>query len=228
MARGRAGRWPMVCGLLLAVALLGGCGEERPADIPRPAPGLLSWFEGGCPDLRGDYHFLVVPGGTRARYPGVYWDKQMQRVPRHHTVWSIESLDAGSMVIRTSASAGDMREGFMRWHDDNKYAYQKWLEKHAAGGTVTDPSSYPRSSVYTIPGEYYACERGWLVVRDPPPLPGTDARPLVRMTRAVDGGLVVETRGLVGNEMWLWCGPRCWKQVDLPDRKDNGVRFTFG
>src|SRR5690606_31536436 len=94
----RASRCIIGCGLLVAAAVLCGCGEERPADIPRPAPGLLSWFEGDCPDLRGDYRFLAIHGGARARYPGVYWEKQMRRVPRHHTVWSIESLDAERMV----------------------------------------------------------------------------------------------------------------------------------
>lgn len=150
----------------------------------------------------------------------------MRRVPRHHTVWSIESLDAGRMVIRTAANARDMREGFARWHADNKVAYRKWLEKHDSGGPIGDPYGYPRSSVYTIPGEYYACERGWLVIRDPPRLPGSEAKPLVRMTRAADGGLVVETRGLVGNELRLWCGPRCWKHYDLPDKKHVSWRYA--
>src|SRR5690606_27818024 len=121
----------------------------RPAGRGRRAVWLWGGATGGHPQagappvelVRGRLprpaRRLPFPCRSRRRagpLSGRVLGKQMRRVPRHHTVWSIESLDAGRMVIRTAANARDMREGFARWHADNKVAYRKWLEKHDSGG----------------------------------------------------------------------------------------------
>ena len=214
MARDVDGRAVIVCGLLLT--LLAGCGRDRPADIPRPTPGVMAWLGGGCPDLRGSYRFSPGPDKAWHPFPSVYWDTQMRRAPRHHSVWSIESLDAERMVIRTSASAQDMREGFAHWRDANKIGYQRWLAQNGAGLVPSEGpgKGYPRSSVVTIPGQYYACEGGWLVIGDSNGAPGTAvASQSWRMTAAADGGLVAQRQSTVREQSWLWCGPGCKREI---------------
>lgn len=211
--------------LLVALAACSG----RPADIPAPAPGLLARFGDGCPDLRGTYA-LTRPDGTRRRFPGRALDA-VDAGPRHHSRWTIESVDAARLVIRTAADTADMQRGLEAWRKDNAYGYALWsqsltarpvpdglrLERRGTAALDTPPA-LPRDSRFTLEGHAFRCEDGWLVFTgEPEPDADNAERAQVRVTRATDGGLVATWRFRRSRSFSLWCGDGCKPNIPLPD-----------
>lgn len=211
--------------LLLALA---GC-SGRPSEVPSPAPGLLARLGDGCPDLRGTYA-LTRADGTRRWLPGTALDA-VGAGPRHHSRWSIESLDAARLVIRTSADKVDMQRGLDAWREDNAYGYALWSQSLEArpmpGGlrleristaALAPPPALPRSSLFTVEGHAFRCEDGWLVFEGEPEPDADDAeRAEVRLTRASDDGLVATWRFRRSRSFSLWCGDGCKPNIPLPD-----------
>jgi hypothetical protein len=216
-------------GLAAGFLALSGC-SDRPDDVPSPAPGLLARLGDACPDLRGTYAFGA--DGKRRRFPGTAL-ATVSAAPRHHSRWSIVSLDASALVIRSLADAEDQRRGLEHWREDNAYGYALWSQslepRRVPGGielvkradaTLAEPADVPRSREFVIPGDTYRCEDGWLVFigEDEPDADDAD-RAAVRMTRASDGGLVARWRFRRSRSFSLWCGDGCKPNLPLPDER---------
>jgi hypothetical protein len=222
---------PALRALVLAAAALAlpGCGD-RPDDVPSPAPGLMARLGEGCPDLRGTYAFGA--DGRRRRFPGPVLDA-VSAAPRHHSRWSIVSLDAAALVIRTFADAEDQRRGLEHWREDDAYGYALWSQalepRRVPGGielvkradaSLSEPPAVPRTRDFVIPGTTYRCEDGWLVfIGEDEPDADDAERAAVSLTRARDDGLVARWRFRRSRSFSLWCGDGCKPDLPLPDER---------
>jgi len=214
----------------VACMAMAGC-DSRPDDVPAPSPSRLSLLGDDCPDLRGTYA-LHNAEGKRRRFPGTALDV-LERAPRHHSRWSIESLDESRMLLRSSASSDDMRHGFAAWRDGDAYGYALWSDSLVArsgadgvrlerksGSARGAPGTLHREREYVVQGSEYRCESGWLVFNG---VPEPDAEEIdtaaVQVTRASDGGLVATYRFRRQQSLNFWCGDGCGPGIPWPDER---------
>lgn len=216
-------RW----GTVLMVALLAGC-SEHPDGMPGPDPGLFARFKDGCPDLRGTYTFNHADG-RRQRFLGKAMEGAFDRVPDRYGVWSVDAIDEEQIVLSSWSSTEDTHEAFKAWRREEPYQYALWagslVARQAVGGLRLErdprkvrvpPPMLTQRLTTSISNMAYTCEQGWVVFSGEE-RPDADhmGHAEVRMTRAVDGGLVAVARYKVRQSFSLWCGDGCKPDIDL-------------
>ena len=216
-------RW----GTMLMMVLLVGC-SERPDGMPGPDPGLFARFKDGCPDLRGTYTFNHAEG-QRQRFLGKAMEDALDRVPDRYGVWSVDAIDEAQIVLSSWSSTEDTHEAFKAWRREEPYQYALWagslVARQAVGGLRLErdprkvrvpPPMLTQRLTTSISNMAYTCEQGWVVFSGEE-RPDVDhmGHAEVRMTRAVDGGLVAVARYKVRQSFSLWCGDGCKPDIDL-------------